>query len=594
MTEQAVPAPSPQTPSGAARLTEAKRIAKDTYRVARAWGSQAVPTRLQRSAAATTGVARLVVVGERKRGKSTLINALLSTPDLLPRDVDVATNTYIEVLSPRRIGRGDEPRGVVHLQSGESYEVDLADIPRFAAERGNPGNARQVAYVQVLLTHPLLDAGLVIVDTPGLGGLASSHGTMTLTALEGSDAVLLMLGAASPAASSELDFLLEAQARTPRVIVVESAGPEALDPQAVVAADRAALELRDPALASLPMLVVAPLDAHDALAAQNRELGAELRTLSNVDDLVQELHARVITPVLEAQADILIAEVRACLDELGGPDRALLDALGHGDTAGAADRARTAVRTAESRSPVATFDARFAELRREVDAATQIELARRRDELLDEIEDRWSASMAAALQERCRAVLADVATQGNDRLVERAGAIAAEAAERAGLTESSQAKGFGESPGVDLDLSGEVPRGRPMDHERVLGWLARGGPMLMIGIVTANPLLVGIGVIVVAASEQIQGASTNRRRAREHAQRVLTRGQTALRATLDERASAMREAFVADLSARHEARLERLRATVTAVAAASDVDGARRRVAEIDRLEAALDAAGGS
>jgi hypothetical protein len=118
--------------------------------------------------------------------------------------------------------------------------------------------------------------------------------------------------------------------------------------------------------------------------------------------------------------------------------------------------------------------------------------------------------------------------------------------------------------------------------------------MLMIGIVTANPLLVGIGVIVVAASEQIQGASTNRRRAREHAQRVLTRGQTALRATLDERASAMREAFVADLSARHEARLERLRATVTAVAAASDVDGARRRVAEIDRLEAALDAAGGS
>ena len=133
---------------------------------------------------------------------------------------------------------------------------------------------------------------------------------------------------------------------------------------------------------------------------------------------------------------------------------------------------------------------------------------------------------------------------------------------------------------------------RKIDNERVLGWLARGGPMLMIGVVTANPVLVGIGVVVVAANEQIQGVSANRRRAREYAQRIITRGQTVLRTALDERARGVRDAFVSDLNARHEARLERLRATIRAIEQANDAEGARRRLSELERFEAALDAVG--
>jgi len=60
--------------------------------------------------------------------------------------------------------------------------------------------------------------------------------------------------------------------------------------------------------------------------------------------------------------------------------------------------------------------------------------------------------------------------------------------------------------------------------------------------------------------------------------------------TLDERARTVRDAFVSDLHARHEARLERLRATIRAVEQAKDVDGARRRLAEVEQFEAALDA----
>ena len=128
----------------------------------------------------------------------------------------------------------------------------------------------------------------------------------------------------------------------------------------------------------------------------------------------------------------------------------------------------------------------------------------------------------------------------------------------------------------------------------MLGWLTRGGPMLMIGVVTANPVLLGIGVVIVAASEQIQGASLNRRRAREYVQRAVTRGQLELRSAIDERANGVRTAFAEDLHARHTARVERLRATVHALETGADADSARQRIGEIERLQGELRALAGA
>jgi hypothetical protein len=145
-----------------------------------------------------------------------------------------------------------------------------------------------------------------------------------------------------------------------------------------------------------------------------------------------------------------------------------------------------------------------------------------------------------------------------------------------------------------IDLPGRPRATRQFDQERVLGWLTRGGPMLMIGVVTMNPVLVGIGVAVVAASEHIQGSSLDRRRAREYVQRAVARGQLELRSALDDRATGVRTAFAEDLQTRHNARVERLRATVRALEAGTDVDGARRRVDEVDRLQAELRALAGA
>lgn len=569
---------------GAERLAAAKRAAKAAYTLARGRGSAAVPARLQRIAQNTTAVSRVAVVGERKRGKSTLVNALVEHADLLPRDVDVATNTYIEVLSPRRLGLPAVAQARVHLQSGAVVEADVAELGRWASEQANPGNVRRVAYVQVLLPHPLLDAGLVLLDTPGLGGLLGAHGTMTLSALEQSSAVVLVLDAGAPATADELAFLQRAQERVRDVIVVESAGPEASDAEAVAAADRNALRRLDPALGAVPILVASPLDAHDALVEPDAEIAAELRALSGVDALAARLLDDVLGPELARQAQLLETEVLDCLDELAGPDRALLASLGGLDAATALERARRELAETERSSPVATFDARFGELRRELDAAMQAQITRDRDELMDRVEDRWSGSLAEALPELCRTLLAQAGSDAGRRLAAGAGPLAAEAAERHGLGIVTTAV---DAPDAELavDLPGRSRASRRLDQERVLGWLTRGGPMLMIGVVTANPLLLGIGVVIVAASEQVQGASLNRRRAREYVQRAVARGQLELRPALEERAGAVRTAFADDLHARHTARVERLRATVSALEGGADPDAARQRIAEIERLQ---------
>lgn len=576
----------------AQRLAAAKRLAKAAYALARERGSAAVPARLQRIAQNTTAVSRVAVVGERKRGKSTLVNALVERPDLLPRDVDVATNTYIEVLSPMRLGLPPVPQARVHLQSGAIVDADVADLGRWASEQANPGNVRRVAYVQVLLPHPLLDAGLVLLDTPGLGGLLGAHGTMTLSALEQSSAVVLVLNAAAPATADELAFLQRARERVSDVIVVESAGPETTDADAVAAADRAALRQLDPALAAVPIVVASPLDAHDALTEGDPDVAAELRALSGVDVLARRLLDEVLGPELTRQAQLLETELLDCLDELAGPDRALVASLGGLDGATALERARRELADAERSTPVTVFDARFGELRREVDATMQAGLTRDRDELMDRVEDRWSGSLAEALPELCRTLLAQAATDAGRRLAAGAGPIAAEAAARHGLGTVTTAVDAPDAE-VAIDLPGRSRASRQLDQERVLGWLTRGGPMLMIGVVTANPVLLGIGVVIVAASEQIQGSSLNRRRAREYVQRAVARGQLELRSIIDERASGVRTAFAEDLHARHTARLERLRGTVRALESGASADDARRRIGEIERLQSELRALAG-
>ena len=240
------------------------------------------------------------------------------------------------------------------------------------------------------------------------------------------------------------------------------------------------------------------------------------------------------------------------------------------------------------------FDGRFSELRREVDATMQAQIAAERDELLDRIEDHWSGELADALPDLCRTMLARAATDAGAKLAAGAGPLAGAVAERHELGAVTTTL---EAPATDfeVDMPGRPRAARQLDQERMLGWLTRGGPMLMIGAFSGNPVLSASASSVVAASEHIQGSSARSpARPRVRPARRRSRPARASHGRSTSAPASVRTAFADELHTRHNARVERLRATVRALESGADVDGARRRVAEVDRLQGAVAGTGRS
>lgn len=159
------------------------------------------------------------VVGEFKQGKSSLVNGLLGRP-VCPVDDDLATSAITLVR------HGARPQVVVRHGDGRggrsTTTTDLAGVADWATECGNPDNARSVDRVEISLPSPLLEQGLVVVDTPGMGGLGAGHAAATLAFLPFADALLLVSDASSELTATELDLLTRATERCPTVMFVQT------------------------------------------------------------------------------------------------------------------------------------------------------------------------------------------------------------------------------------------------------------------------------------------------------------------------------------------------------------------------------------
>lgn len=155
----------------------------------------------------------LVVLGEFKRGKSTLINALLGR-DLLPTGVVPLTSVVTT------IGAGERDRLSISFQDGRQEERPLAELAEYVTESSNAGNHRGVEQAQVELDHELLHAGLVLVDTPGIGSIHTHNTEVAHGFVPRVDAALCVLDAGQPLSEAERGLLREAAVRVPRLLPV--------------------------------------------------------------------------------------------------------------------------------------------------------------------------------------------------------------------------------------------------------------------------------------------------------------------------------------------------------------------------------------
>lgn len=167
------------------------------------------------------GAFQLVVLGEVKKGKSSFINALLNYKELVPTSSGVATSTIF------KIRYGSELSYKVHFLDEEGCRQELcieaADIPKYGTEDGNPGNEKKVDFIEVTCPSPLLERGMVVIDTPGLGGIVREHQRITYKYVPEADAVFFVTDSAeSPIGAAEIDFLKEIRSITHNVFFVQT------------------------------------------------------------------------------------------------------------------------------------------------------------------------------------------------------------------------------------------------------------------------------------------------------------------------------------------------------------------------------------
>jgi GTPase SAR1 family protein len=171
--------------------------------VARELGSQRVEREAQALAERVTDKRFfLACLGQFKRGKSSLVNALVGNP-VLPTGV-VPVTAIVTI-----IRHGPILHALVHFENGSRQNIPVQSISDFVSEERNPGNLRGVAVVEVFVPSPLLASGMCLVDTPGIGSVYAGNTAVTKAFVPHIDAALIVLGADPPISGDELALIEE-------------------------------------------------------------------------------------------------------------------------------------------------------------------------------------------------------------------------------------------------------------------------------------------------------------------------------------------------------------------------------------------------
>lgn len=163
------------------------------------------------------GTFRLAVLGQFKRGKSTFLNALLGER-LLPTDILPVTAI------PTFIYSADTLVSKVYFAGGQppiafdgASDQTLGDfLHTYVTEAGNPDNKHQVERVEIGHPAAILEQGVVLVDTPGVGSTYLHNTEVAYRILPHCDAAIFLVSPDPPITETEIRYLREISALLPR------------------------------------------------------------------------------------------------------------------------------------------------------------------------------------------------------------------------------------------------------------------------------------------------------------------------------------------------------------------------------------------
>lgn len=146
---------------------------------------------------------RVAVMGEFKRGKSSLINALLGQK-ILPADVEPATATM------NRITYGSRQKVVVEFKDGRFQEVPIEELSDYVTKLTSEGALRASTIEEAVVYSPtvICQNHVDIIDTPGLNDNEAMT-KITIDLIDNVDAVIVAIHARSPFSTTERDFVCQ-------------------------------------------------------------------------------------------------------------------------------------------------------------------------------------------------------------------------------------------------------------------------------------------------------------------------------------------------------------------------------------------------
>lgn len=275
--------------------------------IARRYGQDSAADRAVQMLNATFRAGTVVVVGEVKRGKSSLVNALIAQPDLLPVDVLTCTSAPIrvavshdgpvvpqvtlvrgterEMILATELARWVTVDGVGSLQGNTNVGMDEAQDPPSSAE--------------IAVRYPDMD-GITVVDTPGVGGLDKRAVTAALQEARHAGVLLMVCDASTPITAPEMDILRQAHDSVGGVIVAVTKTDKNTRRWRAIVEDNKRLISSHMGI-DVPVVGVSSLRALDAARCIDPARRAELERRSGIAQLRSQLRAQLRQPAAMGQ-----------------------------------------------------------------------------------------------------------------------------------------------------------------------------------------------------------------------------------------------------------------------------------------------------
>jgi GTP-binding protein EngB required for normal cell division/Mg2+ and Co2+ transporter CorA len=218
-----LPAETSVSVDGASRLLRLRRLAQEL-------GAEPVAEEASELAARVSeGRFYVACVGQFKRGKSTLLNALVGH--------EVVPTGYVPVTAvPTVIRFGDKLHARVRMRDASWRDVAMHDLKEYVTEEFNPENKKAVEGAEVFVPSPLLFSGMCFVDTPGMGSVFTGNTATTQAFIPHIDAALVVVGADPPIAGEELALVEAVGKQVQDLILVINKADRTSDPERAAAA----------------------------------------------------------------------------------------------------------------------------------------------------------------------------------------------------------------------------------------------------------------------------------------------------------------------------------------------------------------------